>query len=301
MSDLITTKTFEATGLIAGLYKAIGVNVKDIPKIYDRVFKTEVTNRAYDEYVMISGMALAKKVDQGSQVQFDSMKEVWNHRLEATKYGTAMQITMEALRDQQASSPLMAKKAESFAKAMLHKRETVGSDIHNNGFNSSFAGGDGVELYSTAHPIDSGTFSNKCASAADLSESTLEQAVIDIRNFTDQRGLKMRANPTKLYIPVDSVFDAHRILNSVARVGTPDNDMNALKHLGLLREIVESEYITDTDSWSVLTDAPDGLCHITRQEIEMSEDEDFLTKNMRFMGLERYVFGWKDPRGAHGS
>lgn len=299
--SIITTGSFSATGLIAGIYKAVGVKAKDFPTIYDKVFNIEKSNRNYQEDVMISGLSLAQKLGEGEDIKFDTMAERWRQRYTHSTYGTAIQITKEALDDQQAGSPLMEKKAIDLVRAMMQKKERVAADIFNNAFTAAYAGGDGKELLALDHPTDTTTFQNELTTAADLSESSLEQAIIDISNQVDQRGLKLNNEAVKLYIPKDLVFEAKRILTSTGRPGTPDNDINAIKSMGLLQNVVASNYLTDTDAWFIITDAPNGLKYLSRQAVEMSSDVDFSSDNLRIKAKERYSFGWTDPRGCFGS
>jgi len=185
---------------------------------------------------------------------------------------------------------------------MASTKNVKGAAVLNNAFTAAFAGGDGVELCSTLHPTLAGTFSNEPATAADLNETSLEQAIIDISAFTDERGLKIAARGMKMIIPPQLQFTADRLLNTAGRTGTADNDINAIKNMGMIAGgYTVNHYLTDTDAWFVKTDVPNGLKHFNRSPIKTTMEGDFDTGNVRYKARERYVFGFSDPRGIYGS
>ena len=195
-----------------------------------------------------------------------------------------------------------AQKAKALARSMRQTKEIVGANIFNRAFDSNFPGGDGKEMIATDHPnVSGGTFSNELAVAADLSEAALEQAVIDIAGFRDDRGLLIAAKPQKLVIPYQLQFEAHRILGANGRVGTDLNDPNAIKDMSIFKNVVTNHYFTDPDAWFVLTDVPNGLKYFERRGDQFEMDNDFDTENARFKATARYSFGFSDPRGVYGS
>lgn len=303
MSGIIITGSFPQA-LRPGINKWVGDVYKDYAPLYSKIFKVEKPDsRAYVEDAVMSGMSLLVAKDESAGIRFDAAKQDYSPRYDHLAYGLGFIITMEMLEDGLAMS-----KAQRYTKMLmrsaLQTRETVSHLILSRGFNSSYtqSGGDGVELMSTAHPTRGGNVSNKLSTDADLSEAALEQAVIDIRNLVDNRGLRMSVMPKTLVVPTASQFEAHRILESQLRVGTANNDPNALKAMGYIQDVVVSPYLTsDTDAWYIITDVPDGLKFMNRKDPTMTSDNDFDTENAKFKVLMRFSVGWTDFRGIYGS
>ena len=216
-------------------------------------------------------------------------------------YALGFIVTREIFEDDQYGK-VGAQKAKALARSMRQTKEIVGANIYNRAFDSNYKGGDGVELISASHPnVAGGTFSNKISTAADLSEAALEQAVIDIAGFRDDRGLLIAARPEKLVIPYQQTFEAKRILGADGRVGTDLNDPNVLKDMGLFSNVVINHYLTDPDAWFILTNVKDGLKYFERRADQFEMDNDFDTENAKFKATARYSFGWSDPRAIYGS
>jgi phage major head subunit gpT-like protein len=216
-------------------------------------------------------------------------------------YGLGFIITREMVEDD-LYGQISKKKASALARSARHTKEIILANIYNRAFNSSYTGGDGKELLATDHPnITGGTYSNELTTAANLSEAALEQACIDIRKYTDDRGLRIAVMPKKLILPVDLEFEAHRILRSDGRVGTALNDPNALKDMGKFGSVVLNNYLTSTTAWFIRTDVEDGMKYFQRRGMEFTTDNDWSTENAMFKVTERYSGGWSDPKGLFGS
>lgn len=298
-TGLITTGSF-ARDYIKGIGQFVGKSYNDFPVMYDKVFKVVKTDRPWVEDTMISTTGLAQLVEENGKVPYDAMGQRWTVRYTPRKYGIGIQTTREALDDSQQGVILQAR-AEALGRSMRQKKEQVHADVLNNAFDSAFAGGDGLELCSTAHPIDAGTTSNELATPADLSETSLEQMEIELSAMVDQRGMKIHARPTKLIVPKELKATAHRILKSDLRPSTPDNDANYLRDNGILKETIVWQYLSDTDAYFLLTDIPNGLTCYDRMAMEMSAENDFDTDNVKMKVLERYAEGWTDFRGIFGT
>ena len=216
-------------------------------------------------------------------------------------YGLGFIITREIYEDD-LYGKVGAQKAKALARSMRQTKEIIGANIYNRAFTSTYTGGDGKEMIATDHPnVSGGTFSNELATPADLSEAALEQAVIDIAGFRDDRGLLIAAKPEKLIIPYQLQFEAKRILDTDLRYQTADNDLNAIKEMGLFREVVVNHYLTDSDAWFIKTNVQDGVKYFERRADQFEMDNDFDTENAKFKATARYSFGWSDPRGIYGS
>ena len=265
------------------------------------IFTTETSDRAFEEEVMLSGFAGAAAKTEGAMVTYDNATEVYTSRYTNETVALAFAITEEAIEDN-LYDRLAARYTRALARSMAHTKQVKGATILNNMFTSG-TGGDGVVLGSAAHPLASGgTFSNILATAADLSETSLEQALINIAGFVDERGLKIALQGTRMIVPKEVQFTADRILNSPLRPGTADNDINAVRNLGMVPQgYFVNHYLVDTDAWFIMTDAPNGLKHFVRAPIKTAIEGDFDTGNVRFKARERYVFGWSDPRGIFGT
>ena len=265
------------------------------------IFTTETSDRAFEEEVMLSGFAGAAAKTEGAMVTYDNATEVYTSRYTNETVALAFAITEEAIEDN-LYDRLAARYTRALARSMAHTKQVKGATILNNMFTSG-TGGDGVVLGSAAHPLASGgTFSNILATAADLSETSLEQALINIAGFVDERGLKIALQGLRMIIPKEVQFTADRILKSPLRPGTADNDINAVRNLGMVPQgYFVNHYLADTDAWFIITDAPNGLKHFVRAPIKTAIEGDFDTGNVRFKARERYVFGWSDPRGIYGT
>ena len=284
-----------------GLNALFGLEYKQYVNEAAEIFDTENSDRAFEEEVMLAGFANAAVKPEGQGVTFDSAQETFTARYTNETIALAFAITEEAIEDN-LYDRLASRYTKALARSMANTKQVKGAAVLNNGFNSSYAGGDGKELFATDHPTLAGTFSNELATAADLNETSLEQALIDIAAFTDERGLKIAARGMKMIIPSALQFTAERLMKSKGRTGTADNDINAINNMGAVPEgYVVNHYLTDTSKWFVKTDVPNGLKHFTRAPLKTSMEGDFDTGNVRYKARERYVFGFSDPRGIFGS
>ena len=284
-----------------GLNALFGLEYKQYVNEAAEIFDTENSDRAFEEEVMLAGFANAAVKPEGQGVTFDSAQETFTARYTNETIALAFAITEEAIEDN-LYDRLASRYTKALARSMANTKQVKGAAVLNNGFNSSYAGGDGKELFATDHPTLAGTFSNELATAADLNETSLEQALIDIAAFTDERGLKIAARGMKMVIPSALQFTAERLMKSKGRTGTADNDINAINNMGAIPEgYVVNHYLTDTSKWFIKTDVPNGLKHFTRAPLKTSMEGDFDTGNVRYKARERYVFGFSDPRGAFGS
>ena len=284
-----------------GLNALFGLEYKNYADEAAEIFDTESSDRAFEEEVMLSGFGNAAVKPEGQGVSFDDAQETFTARYTNETIALAFAITEEAIEDN-LYDRLASRYTKALARSMANTKQIKGAAVLNNGFNATYAGGDGVALFSTAHPTLAGTFSNTLATAADLNETSLEQSLIDIAAFTDERGLKIAARGTKLVIPSNLQFTADRLLNTQGRVGTADNDINAIKNMGMIPQgYTVNHYLTDTDAFFIKTDVPNGLKHFSRSPIKTTMEGDFDTGNVRYKARERYVFGFSDPRGVFGS
>ena len=284
-----------------GLNALFGLEYKQYVNEAAEIFETENSDRAFEEEVMLSGFANATVKPEGQGVSFDSAQETFTARYTNETIALAFAITEEAIEDN-LYDRLASRYTKALARSMANTKQVKGAAVLNNAFDSSYAGGDGKELCATDHPTLAGTFSNELSTAADLNETSLEQALIDIAAFTDERGLKVAARGMKLIIPSALQFTAERLMKSKGRTGTADNDINAINNMGAIPEgYVVNHYLTDTAKWFVKTDVPNGLKHFTRAPLKTSMEGDFDTGNVRYKARERYVFGFSDPRGIFGS
>jgi hypothetical protein len=263
---------------------------------------TESSDRAFEEEVMLSGFAGASAKAEGAMVTYDNATEVYTSRYTNETIALAFAITEEAIEDN-LYDRLAGRYTRALARSMAHTKQVKGAAILNNAFDANYTGGDGSALCVTNHTLaNNSTFSNTLATAADLSETSLEQGLIDIAAFVDERGLKIALQARRMIIPKENQFTAERILKSPQRVGTADNDINALVHMGMIPEgYFVNHYLNDTNAWFLITDAPNGLKHFVRAPIKTAIEGDFDTGNVRFKARERYVFGWSDPRGIYGT
>ena len=285
-----------------GLNALFGLEYNRYENEHAEIFASEASDRAFEEEVMLTGFGSAPVKTEGSAVAFDQATESFTARYTHETIAMAFAITEEAIEDN-LYDRLAARYTRALARSMANTKQVKAANVLNNAFNSSFAGGDGKELCATDHPIATGgTFRNELSTAADLSETSLEQSLIDIAAFVDERGLKIAMQGVKLIIPKELQFTAERILRSPQRVGTADNDINAMASMGMIPQGYRvNHYLTDTDAFFIMTDAPNGLKQFVRSPIKTAIEGDFDTGNVRFKARERYSFGFSDPRGIFGS
>ena len=291
-----------AKELEPGLNALFGLEYKNYENQHAEIFDVENSDRAFEEEVMLGGFAQAAVKPEGSGVSYDQANESFTARYTHETIALAFSITEEAVEDNLYDS-IAKRYTKALARSMANTKQIKAANVLNNGFNSSFTGGDGVELFSDAHPTLSGSNQrNELSTASDLSETSLEQALIDIHAFKDERGLKIAARGLKLIIPSALQFTAERILKSPARVGTSDNDLNAIASKGMMPQgYVVNNYLTDDDAFFIKTDVPNGMKMFNRAAIKTAMEGDFDTGNMRYKARERYSFGFSDWRGMFGS
>tara|TARA_R110002124_G_scaffold236794_1_gene402005 strand:+ start:720 stop:1628 length:909 start_codon:yes stop_codon:yes gene_type:complete len=284
-----------------GLNALFGLEYKNYENEHAEIFDTETSDRAFEEEVMLSGFGSAAVKAEGQGVTFDSANETFTARYTNETIALAFSITEEAIEDN-LYDRLASRYTKALARSMANTKQTKAANVLNNAFSSSFAGGDGKELCATDHPIVAGTFKNELSTAADLNETSLEQSLIDIAAFTDERGLKIAARGVKMIIPSALQFTAERLMKSAGRTGTADNDINAVASKGMVPQgYVVNHYLTDTDAFFIKTDVPNGLKMFVRSPIKTAMEGDFTTGNVRYKARERYSFGFSDPRGIFGS
>ena len=284
-----------------GLNALFGLEYKQYVNEAAEIFETENSDRAFEEEVMLAGFANATVKPEGQGISYDSAQETFTARYTNETIALAFAITEEAIEDN-LYDRLASRYTKALARSMANTKQVKGAAVLNNGFSTSYLGGDGKALFATDHPTLAGSFSNELSTAADLNETSLEQALIDIAAFTDERGLKIAARGMKLVIPSALQFTAERLMKSKGRTGTADNDINAINNMGAIPEgYVVNHYLTDTSKWFIKTDVPNGLKHFTRAPLKTSMEGDFDTGNVRYKARERYVFGFSDPRGIFGS
>ena len=286
--------------LLPGLNALFGMEYAKYDLEHKEIFETESSDRSFEEETKLSGFSAAPVKDEGSAIEYDNAQEAWTARYTHETIAMGFSVTEEAIEDNLYDS-LSARYTKALARAMAYTKQVKGAAILNDAFSTTF--GDGVALCSTAHPLVSGgTNANTPSTAADLNETSLEAAVISIAAWTDERGLLIAARPAKLIIPPALQFVACRVLETEGRVGTADNDLNAMKTKGSIPEgYAINHYLTDTDAWFLTTDIPNGLKHFTRTALQTSMDADFDTGNSRYKARERYSFGVSDPLGIYGS
>jgi len=291
-----------AKELEPGLNALFGLEYDKYDKEHLDVFDVESSDRAFEEEVMLAGFGNAETKPEGSGVNYDTAQEAWTARYNHETIALAFAITEEAVEDN-LYDKLAGRYTKALARSMNNAKQIKGANVLNNGFSSSYTGGDGKELLATDHPtVTGGDFKNELTTAADLNETSLEQALVDLADMIDERGLKVAVKATKMLIPSELVFVAERLLQSQLRTGTADNDINAVRSSGMVPGgYVVNHYLTDSDAWFLKTDAPNGLKVFERSPLKTSMEGDFDTGNMRYKARERYSFGWSDPRGIFGS
>ena len=290
--------------LLPGLNALFGLEYKRYGEEHKEIYETEASERSFEEETKLSGFSAAPVKNEGGAISYDNAQEAFTARYTHETIALGFSVTEEAIEDNLYDS-LSARYTKALARAMSYTKQVKAASVLNNGFtnSSNYYGGDGVPLFSTAHPLVSGgTNSNTFSTQADLNETSLEAATIQIAAWTDERGLLIAAKPRKLVIPPALMFVATRLLETTLRVGTTNNDINAIKNNGTVPEgYTVNHFLTDTNAWFLLTDVPNGLKHFERTPLQNSMDGDFDTGNVRYKSRERYSFGWSDPLGVFGS
>ena len=288
--------------LLPGLNALFGLEYKRYGEEHKEIYETETSDRSFEEETKLSGFSAAPVKNEGQAISYDNAQEAWTARYNHETIAMGFSITEEAMEDNLYDS-LSGRYTKALARAMAYTKQVKAAAILNNGFNAAVTYGDGQALFSTAHPLVSGgTNSNRPSTNADLNETSLEAAVIQIAGWTDERGLLIAAKPRKLIVPPALQFVATRLLETNLRVGTTDNDINALKNNGSVPEgYTINHWLTDTNAWFLTTDVPNGLKHFVRVPLATSMDADFDSGNQRYKARERYSFGVSDPLGAFGS
>jgi hypothetical protein len=288
--------------LLPGLNALFGMEYSTYGEEHKEIYETETSERSFEEETKLSGFSAAPVKNEGSALRYDNAQEAWTTRYNHETIALGFSVTEEAIEDNLYDS-LSARYTKSLARAMAYTKQVKAAAVINNGFSNTYAGGDGVSLFNASHPLVSGGYnSNVPSTMADLNETSLENAVIQIAAWTDERGLLIAAKPKKLIVPPPLQFVATRLLETSLRVGTNDNDINALKNNGSIPEgYTINHFLTDTNGWYLTTDVPNGMKHFVRTKLATSMDGDFDTGNVRYKARERYSFGWSDPLGMYGS
>ena len=288
--------------LLPGLNALFGLEYAKYGEEHKEIYETETSERSFEEETKLSGFSAAPVKNEGSAIQYDNAQEAWTARYNHETIALGFSITEEAVEDNLYDS-LSARYTKALARGIAYTKQVKAAYVLNNAFTTTVVYGDGVSLCNTAHPlISGGTNSNRPSTGADLNETSLENAVIQIAAWTDERGLLIAAKPAKLIVPPSLMFVATRLLETSLRVGTTDNDINALKNNGSIPEgYTVNHFLTDTNGWFLTTDVPNGLKHFVRTPLANSMDGDFDTGNVRYKARERYSFGWSDPLGIYGS
>jgi hypothetical protein len=288
--------------LLPGLNALFGMEYARYGEEHKEIYETESSERSFEEETKLSGFSAAPVKNEGQAISYDNAQEAWTARYNHETIAMGFAITEEAIEDNLYDS-LSGRYTKSLARGMAYTKQVKAASVLNNGFNSTYTGGDGVSLFSTAHPLVSGgSNSNTPSTPADLNETSLEAAVIQISLWTDERGMLIAAKPRKLVVPPQLQFVATRLLETELRVGTNNNDINAIKNNGVVPEgYTINHFLTDPNAWFLTTDVPNGLKHFVRIPLSQSMDGDFDTGNVRYKARERYSFGWSDPMGIFGS
>ena len=288
--------------LLPGLNALFGLEYAKYGEEHKEIFETEASERSFEEETKLSGFTASPVKNEGQAIAYDNAQEAWTARYNHETIAQGFSLTEEAIEDNLYDS-LSGRYTKALARSMAYTKQVKAANIINNGFTSGYTGGDGKTLFATDHPLVSGgTNSNRPSTNADLNETSLENAVIQIAGWTDERGLLIAAKPVKLVVPPALMFVATRLLETELRVGTTDNDINAIKNNGSIPGgYTVNHYLTDTNGWYLTTDVPNGLKHFVRTPLQQSMDGDFDTGNVRYKARERYSFGWSDPLGMFGS
>ena len=288
--------------LLPGLNALFGLEYAQYGEEHKEIYDTETSDRSFEEETKLSGFSAAPVKSEGSAMAYDNAQEAWTSRYNHETIALGFSLTEEAIEDNLYDS-LSARYTKALARGMAYTKQVKAAATLNNGFSSSYAGGDGVSLFSAAHPLVSGGVnSNVPAVAADLNETSLENSVIQIAGWTDERGLLIAARPLKLIVPPQLQFVATRLLETKLRVGTADNDINAIENNGSIPQgYTINHWLTDPNAWFLKTDVPNGLKHFVRAPMSTGMDGDFDSGNVRYKARERYSFGWSDALGMYGS
>jgi hypothetical protein len=288
--------------LLPGLNALFGLEYAKYGEEHKEIFETETSERSFEEETKLSGFTAAPVKNEGAAIAYDNGQEAWTARYNHETIAQGFSLTEEAIEDNLYDS-LSGRYTKALARSMAYTKQVKAANILNNGFTSGYTGGDGKTLFATDHPLVSGGVnSNRPSTNADLNETSLENAVIQIAAWTDERGLLIAAKPVKLVVPPALMFVATRLLETELRVGTADNDINAIKNNGSIPGgYTVNHYLTDSNGWYLTTDVPNGLKHFVRTPLQNSMDGDFDTGNVRYKARERYSFGWSDPLGMFGS
>ena len=288
--------------LLPGLNALFGLEYKKYAEQHKEIFETESSDKSFEEETKLSGFGVAPVKAEGAAMAYDNAQEAFTSRYVHETIVLGFSITEEAMEDNLYASQ-SARYTKALARSMAHTKQVKAAAILNNGFNAAFPGGDGQPLFSTQHPlVGGGVNSNRPATTADLNETSLENAQIQIAQWTDERGLLIAARPVKAIVPVQLQFVIERLMKTELRPGTSDNDINALRSSGAIPGgFTINNYLTDPDAWFLKTDVPNGLKHFVRVPMKTGSDTDFDTGNMRYKARERYVFGWSDPLAIYGS
>lgn len=288
--------------LLPGLNALFGLDYKQYPEQHKAIFDSESSDRSFEEETKLSGFGAAPVKDEGDGVSYDTAQEAFTSRYTHETIALGFALTEEAVEDN-LYDKLATRYTKALSRAMAYTKQVKAASVLNNGFSGAALGGDGVSLFSASHPlVGGGVNSNIAPVGVDLNETSLEAAVIQIAAWTDERGLLIAAKPKKLILPPGLQFVAKRLLGTDGRVGTADNDLNALKDMGSIPEgFTINNFLTDPNAWFIKTDVPNGLKHFTRVAIKNGMDGDFDTGNVRYKSRERYSFGWSDPLGIWGS
>ena len=287
--------------LLPGLNALFGLEYKKYGEEHKEIFETETSERSFEEETKLSGFSAAPVKAEGNAIAYDNAQEAWTARYQHETIALGFSITEEAVEDNLYDS-LSARYTKGLARAMAYTKQVKAAAVLNNAFTGGPTGGDGVVLCSASHPLVSGGVNSNTGGAADLNETSLEAAVIQIAGWTDERGLLIAAKPEKLIVPPALMFVATRLLETELRVSTNNNDINALKNNGSIPGgYAVNHFLTDTNGWFLTTDVPNGLKHFVRTPLANSMDGDFDTGNVRYKSRERYSFGWSDPLGIFGA
>ena len=287
--------------LLPGLNALFGLEYKTYGEEHKEIYETETSERSFEEETKLSGFSAAPVKAEGAAIAYDNAQEAWTARYNHETIALGFSITEEAVEDNLYDS-LSKRYTKALARAMAYTKQVKAASVLNNGFSSSYVGGDGKALFAADHPLVSGGSNSNRLTASDLNETSLEAAVIQIAGWTDERGLLIAAKPGKLIVPPALMFTAKRLLDTELRVATADNDINALKAMGSIPGgYTVNHFLTDTNAWFLTTDVPNGMKHFVRTPLQNSMDGDFDTGNVRYKSRERYSFGWSDPLGMFGS
>lgn len=297
---VITSSTF-AKALWPGVNAWYGKAYSEYPQEWVELFEKYTSKKAFEEDVGLSSFGYAYVKPEGSPINYDTERQGFTTRYNHVVYALGFIVTREAYEDDQ-YEVIGQRKAKGLAFSIRQTKETIAANVYNRAFNSSYKGGDNVQLVSNAHPnVAGGTWSNTPSTQSDLSEASLEQAVIDISGWTNDRGLKIAVRPKQLIIPYQEMFNVERILKTTGRVGTDLNDVNAIKNMGMFTKVTVNHYLTDADAWFIRTDVPEGMKYFERRGDAFEMDNDFDTENAKYKASFRCSFGWSDPKAIYAS